>query len=308
MTRPHKSTLRAGVLFLLIIALILSPTISSFTHIAKACPPPDQCPGDPNKTAPGQCGCGTPDTDTDGDGVADCNDQCPGLNDAIYAVDPDGDGVLSCYDGCPNDGNKTSPGVCGCGVPDTDSDGDGTKDCLDECPNDPNKILAGDCGCGNPEPVDSCGCGMRKATTEDCASIASALGAARDAVTDASTEAIMAHQDHVAAKTALASAKSSLKNATRLMVLAGTAAAFACGGVQVTAFFSAPACVAATVAFAIAIAYQTTCIDSVRDAMRAYYNAVMAEKAAQQALTNARAARDALQQSYDACLASCVPL
>jgi hypothetical protein len=37
----------------------------------------ESCPTDPNKQAPGQCGCGTPDTDSDGDGVADCKDACP---------------------------------------------------------------------------------------------------------------------------------------------------------------------------------------------------------------------------------------
>jgi hypothetical protein len=37
----------------------------------------DQCPSDPNKTAPGVCGCGVADTDTDSDGVPDCNDICP---------------------------------------------------------------------------------------------------------------------------------------------------------------------------------------------------------------------------------------
>jgi hypothetical protein len=75
----------------------------------------DGCPNDPNKTAPGICGCGVADTDTDGDGTANCND------------------------GCPNDPNKIAPGICGCGVADTDTDGDGTADCNDGCPNDPNK-------------------------------------------------------------------------------------------------------------------------------------------------------------------------
>jgi hypothetical protein len=37
----------------------------------------DRCPADPDKTAPGLCGCGRPDSDTDGDGTADCNDVCP---------------------------------------------------------------------------------------------------------------------------------------------------------------------------------------------------------------------------------------
>ena len=33
----------------------------------------DDCPYDPYKTAPGACGCGTPETDTDYDGTPDCN-------------------------------------------------------------------------------------------------------------------------------------------------------------------------------------------------------------------------------------------
>ncbi len=67
----------------------------------------DGCPTDPNKTAPGACGCGIADTDNDNDGTADCND------------------------GCPTDPNKTAPGACGCGIADTDSDNDGIADCVD---------------------------------------------------------------------------------------------------------------------------------------------------------------------------------
>ncbi|MFQ5501937.1 MAG: thrombospondin type 3 repeat-containing protein, partial [Phycisphaerae bacterium] len=120
----------------------------------------DNCPIDPNKTNPGQCGCGNPDTDTDGDGTADCNDGCP--NDpnktnpgvcgcGVPDTDTDGDGTPDCNDGCPADPNKTAPGQCGCGIPDTDTDGDGTADCNDNCPNDPNKINPGVCGCGVPD-------------------------------------------------------------------------------------------------------------------------------------------------------------
>ncbi|MBK7553483.1 MAG: thrombospondin type 3 repeat-containing protein [Flavobacteriales bacterium] len=117
----------------------------------------DGCPNDPNKIAPGQCGCGISDADTDNDGTADCNDLCPndpnkvapgicgcGVSDA----DTDGDGTADCNDGCPNDPNKIAPGQCGCGVSDADGDGDGTADCIDGCPADPNKIAPGACGCG----------------------------------------------------------------------------------------------------------------------------------------------------------------
>ena len=71
------------------------------------------CLEDPDKTNPGVCGCGVPDTDSDGDEIPDC-------------IDP-----YVPVDLCPEDPDKTNPGVCGCGVPDTDSDGDGIPDCID---------------------------------------------------------------------------------------------------------------------------------------------------------------------------------
>jgi hypothetical protein len=37
----------------------------------------DGCPNDPNKIAPGVCGCGVAETDSDGDGVPNCHDLCP---------------------------------------------------------------------------------------------------------------------------------------------------------------------------------------------------------------------------------------
>jgi Tol biopolymer transport system component len=37
----------------------------------------DLCPEDPNKSKPGNCGCGSPDADLDNDSVPDCIDGCP---------------------------------------------------------------------------------------------------------------------------------------------------------------------------------------------------------------------------------------
>ncbi len=93
----------------------------------------DGCPDDPDKTAPGTCGCGVPDS----------------------ATDSDGDSTPDCIDGCPNDPNKTEPGVCGCGVADTDSDSDETPDCIDAFPSDPNEWLDTDGdGTGNNADLD----------------------------------------------------------------------------------------------------------------------------------------------------------
>ncbi len=98
----------------------------------------DCCPDDPDKTQPGVCGCGEPDSDSDEDGT------------------------LNCVDECPDDPDKTQPGDCGCGVPDLDSDEDGTADCVDECPADAAKTRRGICGCGIAD--DQTGCiGLRDA-------------------------------------------------------------------------------------------------------------------------------------------------
>jgi hypothetical protein len=80
------------------------------------------------------------------------NDQCPGVAKtspgqcgcAVPDTDGDGDGTADCVDGCISDPTKASAGQCGCGTADTDSDGDGTANCHDGCPNDPAHI-APDC-------------------------------------------------------------------------------------------------------------------------------------------------------------------
>lgn len=91
----------------------------------------DGCPNDPNKLAPGDCGCGVADTDSDADGTPDC------------------------LDGCPNDASKLAPGDCGCGVAETDSDGDGVPDCVDNCPSTFNPDQADGDGNGEGDACDS---------------------------------------------------------------------------------------------------------------------------------------------------------
>jgi hypothetical protein len=148
-------------------------------------PASDDCPSDPNKTAPGSCGCGIADTHSDGDGTADCHDGCPFDSSKIEpgecgcgqeestcsgqcedrypdcgvlvaagycSIDAVNTGCCGCSetppDDCPSDPNKTSPGSCGCGTADTDSDDDGALDCHDSCPSDSSKAEPGSCGCG----------------------------------------------------------------------------------------------------------------------------------------------------------------
>ena len=55
----------------------------------------DLCPLDAARCDPGECGCGSStgdNADDDGDGVLNCNDVCPGADDAVFA--PDCQGVI----------------------------------------------------------------------------------------------------------------------------------------------------------------------------------------------------------------------
>jgi len=104
------------------------------------------------------------ETDTDGDGSIDVCDGCPTdpartspgvCGCGIPETDFNTNGQIDCteVDLCPNDPDKTNPGACGCGIPDTDANQDGLADCLgvDNCPGDPDKTLPGLCGCGVPD-------------------------------------------------------------------------------------------------------------------------------------------------------------
>jgi hypothetical protein len=146
----------------------------------------DGCPQDPDKTAPGLCGCNVPDTDRDGDGAPDCSDGCP--DDPAKTepgacgcseVDGDGDGTPDCTDECPQDGAKATAGICGCGVPETDGDTDGTPDCTDGCPDSAAKTEPGTCGCDYAD-ADSDGDGSL-----DCDDLCPGFDDARDADGDA---------------------------------------------------------------------------------------------------------------------------
>jgi len=84
--------------------------------------------------------------DPDGDGVCGSADNCPATANASQ-TDSDGDGTGDACAGCPNDPNKSSPGVCGCGNPDTDADGDGFAVCND-CDDSDDSI--------NPNALETC--------------------------------------------------------------------------------------------------------------------------------------------------------
>ena len=109
----------------------------------------------PASDCPGWCG-----ADADGDGVAACQDQCetdrnkttPGVcGCGVADTNSDGDAWADCQETCDTDPGKSAPGVCGCGVSDANSDGDALLDCQESCDTDPAKTAPGVCGCGLPD-------------------------------------------------------------------------------------------------------------------------------------------------------------
>ncbi len=87
----------------------------------------DGCPNDPEKTAPGVCGCNVPDIDGDFDGVYDCIDNCPGLSNPGQE-DCDGNGVGDACDDIPDCNNNSLSDDCELRG---DFDGSWTIDMLD---------------------------------------------------------------------------------------------------------------------------------------------------------------------------------
>ncbi|MCU0661384.1 MAG: carbohydrate-binding protein [Myxococcota bacterium] len=143
----------------------------------------DLCPGDPNKTVPGQCGCGVPEGSCGG--ASNCVEvaenqtaslACPAgqtiasLSFASYGTPtgacPGGFALSSCHAASSLDKVKASclakPScsvVAGNGVFGDPCGGTFKKLAIvyacgnipDACPNDPNKVEPGLCGCGVPE-------------------------------------------------------------------------------------------------------------------------------------------------------------
>ncbi|MGD8863246.1 MAG: hypothetical protein PVI30_24750, partial [Myxococcales bacterium] len=67
------------------------------------------------------------------------------------AADGDADGTPDCLDRCPGVPDRLETGLCGCPAAAADDDGDGTENCNDLCPDDVDKILPGVCGCGTSD-------------------------------------------------------------------------------------------------------------------------------------------------------------
>ena len=114
---------------------------------------PDSCDNCPEIKNPDQA-------DSDEDDVGNACDACGEDGDKSSAgvcgcgvadVDANNDGQIDCVDTCPSDPVKSAPGICGCGVADVDTDGDGSFDCNDACPSDSAKVESGQCGCGTAD-------------------------------------------------------------------------------------------------------------------------------------------------------------
>ena len=122
--------------------------VDGLSVVCNAVTPPNPSDyGDACNSAPNACG----DTAA---GTIGCDGSCG----ALPPANPPGYGE-PCTS-APNACGDTAAGTIGCDgscsavpPPAADADGDGTPDCLDQCPADPNKTAPGLCGCGAPETV-----------------------------------------------------------------------------------------------------------------------------------------------------------
>ena len=90
--------------------------------------PCDGCPGDPDKIAPGDCGCGQPETDSDLDGVPNCVDNCVDVPNTNQ-LDSDGDGVgdaCAVFEDCNGNGIDDLSDIAG--GSETDCNGNSVPD------------------------------------------------------------------------------------------------------------------------------------------------------------------------------------
>jgi len=118
----------------------------------------DPCPADPDKTAPGICGCGVADTDEDDDGVTGCMDNCPQRANPEQE-DEDADGRGNACDNCPAIANADQNDTDGDGlgdVCDPDDDNDGIADAEDNCPLAANADQADGDADGRGDACDNC--------------------------------------------------------------------------------------------------------------------------------------------------------
>lgn len=142
------------------------------------CERSDHCPGDPQKTRPGVCGCGRPDRDWSGDGQVDCSwlggfDNDPALTPSTIAVGsrPQMDMTVSAItfmEGgievedyiaiCDDRTEKRDAIFADPDLADAiaagDSDGDLVPDSIDQCPHTPALTPTDDVGCTDSTRMD----------------------------------------------------------------------------------------------------------------------------------------------------------
>jgi hypothetical protein len=86
--------------------------------------------------AAGTSSAGTSAAGTDAAGTDAAGTDAAGTGAAGTGAAGTGAAGTGTVDNCPNDANKTEPGVCGCGTPDTDTDGDSVADCTEDADGD----------------------------------------------------------------------------------------------------------------------------------------------------------------------------